>query len=399
MMVKGGHVNVAALVAGVSSLLKSTMGVRLQPVSSSITETNAGEHGNSIACGGLSQRAAASSGRSAGNTSNSTSISMLLQAAVAGVLGSVQSDDTANPSSTGGKLAVYDVFCCDEDADGALHGNGGGGRIGGAASSSGVVGRVVILGRAGGGTRWLLRPNGDGAHALQQQQQQQPVVLIGLQQHSDVEVHARVASTLRELLHELGHALHMLLSARPQQTLQAHHSNSAGVQWPTVTATSTAAEAGTDTDDSGGDGQQVVVKELNASCRGTAEDIEQEKDTADGRAATEGMQWVLYPQHLPTELEEVPSTMLELLVTQPAAVAHVLGVAHASAATAANGDAQAGDEVTYTATVWQAAEGVAAAARAAWYDPLGLQLQVRTHHLLYRTVLLAGSLLSAGPWI
>jgi hypothetical protein len=142
---------------------------------------------------------------------------------------------------------------------------------------------------------------------------------------------------LREALHELGHALHLLLSWRPSPL-------------PTPVPTTRL-------------GRKHHEQDKLQGLLGCS------------RACIPGS-LASSPLLLPLELLELPSTLMELLTCSPTALRRILTAA--AAAQVSGGAAQRPGSRSWAdpAVAASAAEQLAAASRAAWFSPLGLQLQV-----------------------
>ncbi|KAF5834934.1 hypothetical protein DUNSADRAFT_8122 [Dunaliella salina] len=170
----------------------------------------------------------------------------------------------------------------------------------------------------------------------QQQQQQQQQQQRRQQTQQDVLL-SESALCLWELLHELGHALHMLLSWKP---VQASPSWAAAKSSKAKSGSSSSGSSSSSSSSGGGGGGD----NSSSSDNGSVTDIRREsrhssKDGAKQRSASEQMHGaatstvlpaalVDCPLQLPLELLELPSTLMELTGAQPQCVTTILAAAH-----------------------------------------------------------------------
>ncbi len=222
-----------------------------------------------------------------------------------------------------------------------------------------------------------------------------PIVMFGV----DTGLHGSPASacawTLAALLHELGHVLHMVLGwadglggsdtimpdPAPQDTQrgQAHSDGTQGglETMGVETGTGVPSHAASDSKGVGADGHAEL-----SSSRAVPE-------------PTHGPRPVGLLTHthaimqLPMEWQELPSSLLELMATQPVIVERMLCAAAAAAVaeqgtagTAASG-AGGGGDVACVSGWGERAHEVAWRVRSALFNPIELQLQVRLPYNLY----------------
>ncbi len=150
-------------------------------------------------------------------------------------------------------------------------------------------------------------------HQQRQQQQQQQAQL---QQELQL---SGAALCLWELMHELGHAIHMLLSWQPmqaqQQGLAASWSNSRRSKSTKATSSSrsSANYVGTSTDDSRQINSQAESNASSSADSSRQNGSQAESITGDAFACAA---LCSCPSLLPLELLELPSTLLELMAAQ-----------------------------------------------------------------------------------
>ncbi len=354
------------LLRGVSELLRDLMGVWLEPVDLPPLTSGPGEPPAAASAAAAPPDAAASADGGAEEREQeeeeeedgdplASRCTLLVHAELRALLAR-PADRPPPPTPAPGKAADGATLDAPDASEAGGVGSGGGGALRAfrvCHERRGALGTLLVRADGGDATQYVSRDGflppssssssaADGAAATPALAPG-PVVLLGLEPCRTAGAARGTAWALSALLHELGHALHMVL----------------GWHAPHPPAPAPASS-----------GRQPAA--------------------AAGAHATLGAAAAVV--QLPLELQEVPSSVLELLATQPEAVLRVLRGARARLAAAAAASASGGGEGQRGAApsleadweeeeeeewLWQRACEVAAHARAAFNSPLELQQQVR----------------------